>query len=168
MDAESFVACKGRGEAPRLLGHRLGDANVRILEPRPPEEPANRRGVDVAALDPCDEVWQYPTLYGWRDDRAPVSSCPHLRPSGWRRPPLRASSRLNRAHLAWPFPSDRTPGLSETHRAGDRAPWLTLQRTSSFLGGPGRSHFAGFQRVTYMSPTDLLCERFGDEASSNP
>ena len=41
MDAERFVAGEGRGEAPRRLGHRLGDANVRIVEPRPPEEPAN-------------------------------------------------------------------------------------------------------------------------------
>ena len=62
MDVKSLVACEGRGEAARHLGHCLGDANARILEPRPPEEPANRRGVDAVALDPCDEVRQYPTL----------------------------------------------------------------------------------------------------------
>ena len=73
MDAESFVVCEGRGEAPRRFRQSLGDANVRIQEPRPPEEPANRRGVDAAALDPCDEVRQYPTLYGWRDDRPSLS-----------------------------------------------------------------------------------------------
>ena len=64
MNAESFVTCEGRGEAPRRLGDSLGDASIRILEPRPTEEPANRRGVDVAALDACDEVRQDPTLYG--------------------------------------------------------------------------------------------------------
>ena len=103
MDAESVVACEGRGEAPRRIGHSLGDANVGIVEPRPPEEPANRRGVDAAALDPCDEVRQYPTLHGWRDDRAPVSPAQAITPSGSGRPPLRASSRPNRAHLASPF-----------------------------------------------------------------
>jgi hypothetical protein len=112
MDAESLVACEGRGEAPRHFGHSLGDANVRIHEPRPPEQLANRRGVDAAALDPCNEVRQYPTLYGWRDDRAPVSPAQTITPSGWDRPPLQASSRLNRAHLASAFQRDRIPRLS--------------------------------------------------------
>ena len=64
MDAERFVAGEARGEPPRHLGRRLGHANARILEFRPAEEPANGRGVDVAALDPCDEVRQHPALHG--------------------------------------------------------------------------------------------------------
>jgi len=63
MDTESVIACEGRGEVPGFLGQSLGNANVGILEPRPPEESANRRGVDVAALEQCNEVRQYPTLY---------------------------------------------------------------------------------------------------------
>jgi hypothetical protein len=104
MDAESVVACKGRCESLRLLGHSLGDANVRIHEARPAEEPANRRRVDAAAFHPCDEVWQYPTLYGGRDDRTPVPPAGTFRPSGWRRSPFRASSPFNRAHLASAIP----------------------------------------------------------------
>ena len=101
MNAESFVAGEGRSEAPRRLGHSLGDANVGIVEPRPPEKAANRRGVDAAALDPCDEVRQYPTLYGWRDDRTP-SRGRTVRPSGWR-PSPRTSSRVKGRHLASHF-----------------------------------------------------------------
>jgi hypothetical protein len=62
MDAESLIARESRGEVPGRLGGSLGHANVGILEPRPPEEPSKRRRVDVAALDPCDEVRQYPPL----------------------------------------------------------------------------------------------------------
>ena len=115
MDAERFIAGEGRGETPRRLGRSLGDANARIHEPRPAEEPANRRRVDAAAFHPCDEVWQDPTLYGGRDERAPVPPARTLRPSGWHRPPFRASSPLNRAHLA----SARRWGSFRTGRAKD-------------------------------------------------
>ena len=64
MDAERFVAGQGRGQAPRYLGHSLRDANIGIVKPRPPEEPADRRGADAAALHPGDEVRQHPALYG--------------------------------------------------------------------------------------------------------
>ena len=73
MDAESVVACEGRGQAPRRVGHRFGDACIRILEPCPAEEPPNGSGVDVAAFNPSHEVRQYPTLYGGRDHRVAVS-----------------------------------------------------------------------------------------------
>ena len=94
MDAESFIACEGRGETPRRLGRSLGDANARIHEPRPAEEPANRRRVYAAAFHPCDEVWGYPTLYGGRDDRAPVPPARTFRPFRLASSALPSSARL--------------------------------------------------------------------------
>src|SRR5262245_7747818 len=59
MDAESVVASESRGDSPRLLGQGLGNANIGILEPRSPEKSVNRRGIDMTALEQCDEVRQY-------------------------------------------------------------------------------------------------------------
>jgi hypothetical protein len=50
--------------SPPEVSHRLGDASIGILEPGPAEELADRCRVDVAALDPSDQVRQYPTLHG--------------------------------------------------------------------------------------------------------
>jgi len=57
-------------------------------------------------------------LYGGRDDGALVPRARTFGPSGRRRPPFRASSPLNRAHLASPFHRNRTSRLSKPHRAG--------------------------------------------------
>jgi hypothetical protein len=64
MDAQRLVARKGRGETPRRVGDCLGDAHAGIVEPRSPEEVANRLGVDLTALDPGDQVRQDPALDG--------------------------------------------------------------------------------------------------------
>ena len=74
MDAECFVASETRREAPRLVGHRLRDTNAWVHELGPAEQPAKRRGIDAAALNPRDEVRQDPALNGRRNGRACVEA----------------------------------------------------------------------------------------------
>jgi hypothetical protein len=95
-------------------------------------------------------VRQYPTLYGGRADRAPGSPAHTVRPFGWR-PPLRANSRLNRAHVASPFQQEQNSAA--------------VKATSG--GNPARRKTAGPSRFLHLRPSSASRSSFPICADAN-
>jgi hypothetical protein len=65
VKSDNGIAGNRRGQSPSLFYRRFGYAEIGVRQIRQARQSSDGRSIKSLMLNPCDEMWQHPSLNGW-------------------------------------------------------------------------------------------------------